>query len=107
MKIYLVTRWGNPKDGPRGADTNFLVFATWPEEAGVLADMHLRDCPAHNGPIVQNYCACIKELGDVEVTAPCVIRGPWVANAILAILLRCDPMPLWHRLQSDGPWTRQ
>jgi hypothetical protein len=83
MNLYLVSRWGNTKDGVDGEDTNFLVVAASPERALVLADAALRNHPQHNGANVSDFCHYVALLGTAWSAYPGVIHGPWVAYNIL------------------------
>src|SRR2546429_6222635 len=81
-RIYEAVRWGNEEDpdGPDGPDTIFLVHATSPEEAAVLADARLIHL-AHKR--VAHFTQRIHELGlDTGSSKPeehgsQVLRGPY------------------------------
>lgn len=100
MNLYLVSRWGNAKDGADGADTNFLVVAPTPEAAVALGDAALLDHPWHNGPNVCDFCHCAALLGTSWSPDPAVIHGPWVATNILRWRVEDG---VWI---SDERWTR-
>jgi len=101
MNTYVVARWGNPDEGPNGEDTNFLVVASSPAEAGRLADECLSDHPWLNGDDVQSFCQLVVELGISASSTPAVIHGPWVANTIL----RACELASWERFGVDLPFT--
>lgn len=104
MNTYLVSRWGNPVEGPDGKDTNFLVMAPSPEEAGKLADLCLADHPELLGQKVEPFCHLVGELGTSSTSGDAgVIHGPWTAASVL----RACQITIWHRVSVEEgfvPW---
>ena len=102
MKVYFASRWGNPEEGADGHDTNFLVVANNPSEAGQLVDKLLTDMPWHNGNNVLSFCTVMSELGTTTDPIPMVIHGPWIASAI--IKNQTETSITWHRFKQDDVW---
>lgn len=108
MKLYFTTRWGSPTDpdGPDGADTNYLIRASTPEEAAQVADVALHTFPVRSTPAgrpVQTFCHHITELGEDSSTdsSPSIVHGPWVSRAIIDAA-GCRS---WQRDSQDGAWV--
>jgi hypothetical protein len=80
----MVSRWGNEvldelDRGSDGPDTNFLVLATSPEIAAVLANKLLS---MYSNKDVQDYCEHITMLGiDSIHSDEAVIHGPSICHA--------------------------
>jgi len=100
VNTYMVTRWGNPKDGPDGEDTNFLVIAPSYEVAAECADVALADYPQMLGENVENRAHLVVELGISSSSVPGVFHGPWIAHSVLRA---CESVS-WQRI--DGEWRR-
>jgi len=104
MKLYFVSRWGSPKEGPNGEDTNFLIYADDINEAGNLADNYLQYCPWLNCGDVNNFVSYISELGESDdVDKATVLHGPWIANAILRANLNKKS---WERVYTNQENTK-
>ena len=95
----------NDPDGPDGADTNYLIRATTPEQAAHVADVALYTFPLQSTPVgrpVQTFCHYITELGDDSSTEAnaSIVHGPWVHDAII----HADGCGAWQRDSHDGAW---
>ena len=105
MKLYMVTRWGNPheKDGPDGKDTNFLIRAASVKEAGQLADDALLNFPISqpgNRP-AQGFSQCIHQLGEDTISETHgILHGPWIEYAII----ENSTYDTWHREDLNSEW---
>lgn len=85
MNIYIVSRWGNPEEGPNGRDTNFLIRAKSEKEAEELANVRFQDLPTGSEDcLVDSRCHHIVQIGiDIISKDNTVIHGPWIENAII------------------------
>lgn len=105
MKIYFVSRWGNPEEGPNGADTNFLVWAENRDDAAAIVDEFIPHFPAINGPNVTPFCHLVIEMGTAGLYGTArtsVIHGPWIGHAILR---GGESVHLsWSRQDPDSGW---
>lgn len=103
MNIYLVTRWGNPEEGPDGHDTNFLVNAESVEEAGRLADeriFHMGEIYTGRRP-VQDFTNCIRLLGESALpNSSGVFMQAFVIPAIVTM-----KTAIWHRDNKNEQWN--
>jgi hypothetical protein len=93
MNLYFVSRWGNPVEGPNGADTNYLVQAETPEQGEELANENLKWIPSSFYPPgprapgadpknTSSICQSVLLLGvSSESDKACIVHGPWVGHA--------------------------
>lgn len=107
MKLYIITRWGNPfeVDGPDGKDTNFLVRALSLDEASEIADQRLKTMThkiSGNRP-VKGYAQFAAEIGEDKFTSKKgIVHGPWIESIIVH---DTKNYPTWHRDEAGGRWS--
>lgn len=110
MKLFLVSRWGNPheEDGPDGKDTNLLIAAIDVPDAGVIADKIFGSLPTESdcgGRDVAAFAHSIIEIGSAtnDISQGCLIHGPWIEN----MLTHAVPIHRnWIREDAREPWSQ-
>jgi hypothetical protein len=107
MKLFILSRWGNPfdDDGPDGSDTNILVRAPDMKTATMLADERFHRIPKECEGLspVANFAQCLRQVGEDPIAKTAsVVHGPWIEP----MLLQVSSYPAWHRADPEENWIQ-
>lgn len=103
MNIYFVTRWGNDREGPNEADTNFIVLASNYEEAAAIVDERLLNIENSKAA---KFCQRITELGVThgDIGKPKIVLGPSIEYALYHDDMGIPDDKKWVRDSLEEGW---
>lgn len=106
MKLYLVARWGNDRQGPDGDDTLFLIRAATAENAAGKADAALAGLGERNvRPHANWVCEIGVDIGGMDGEE--ILQGPFpgisAANEYTRVWTRERPDESWQFRQPPCP----
>lgn len=96
MPTYLARRWGNPDEGPDGADVYVILIADTHTQAARLSD-HVLSCSKYKG-----YTSQVFEMSTSEFEEEKIILGPFLSSP-----LNAPNWKEWYRKNTDSKWYLQ